>query len=325
MKKTAVVSILVMLALGSASDGAAASKEFPLKPIELVCIYTPGGTMDLWSRLVGEIAQKYLGQPVQVVSKPGATGSLGAAEVISSKPDGYKLVGLTNFFHATTVKTQKVPFDPDLLVPLATMLEFKHGLCVRGDSPWKTLSDLIEYARKNPGQLKWSHHGRGSTIHIIPLSMFKKAGVQTVDVPYKGGNEQFAALLGGHVDASSNVYSIPKDHVVAGKVRFLVFYSDRRFSDPADVPSAVELGYPEVEKLTTVVSIYTHKNTPENVKKILVDALKKTYDDPEYKKGVEKLGEVPRWGGPEAAMASIKKAEEAGVPIIKELGLYIGK
>ena len=325
MKKFAVVLIMVMLVLGSISAGPAQSKEFPSKPIELICVYTPGGTMDLWSRLVADIAQKNLGQPMVVVSKPGAAGSLGAAEVISAKPDGYKVVGLTNFFHATTVKTQAVPFDPGNLVPIATMLEFKHGLCVRGDSQWKTLNDMLDYAKKNPGKLRWSHHGRGTTIHIIPLAIFKKAGVETVDVPYKGGSEQLSALLGGHVDASSNTYSIPKDHVKAGKVRFLVFYSDRRFSDPADVPSAVEAGFPEIEKLTTVVNLYVHKNTPDNVKKVLVDAFKKVYDDPEYKKGVDKLGEVPRYGGPDAAMASIKKAEEAGVPIIKDLGLYIGK
>lgn len=319
------VFLLTTILVGSAFIQPVKAVEYPTKPIELVCIYTPGGTMDLWSRLVADIAQKYFGQPIIVVSKPGATGSIGAADVISSKPDGYKLIGLTNFFHATTVKTQKVPFDPSHLVPLVTLMEFKHGLCVRGDSPWMTLEDLLDYARKNPGKLKWSHHGRGSTIHIIPLSIFKKAGVQTVDVPYKGGNEQMAALLGGYVDASSNVYSIPKEHVRAGKIRFLAFYSDRRFSEPADVPSAVELGFPEVEKLTTMVSIYVHKDTPEEIKKMLVSVLKKTYDDPEYKKGLEKIGEVPRFGGPEYTIEAIKKAEDAGVPIIKELGLYIGK
>ncbi len=222
MKRVSVLVLFAVLTIGTAAIAFGQTKQYPAKPIDLVCIYTPGGFMELWSRQVGSLLEKYLGKPVNIVSKPGAAGSIGAAEVINAKADGYKLIALTNFFHATTVKTQKVPFDPNLLVPLATMLEFKHGLCVRGDSPWKTLNDLLAYAKKNPGQLKWSHHGRGSTIHIIPLSMFQKAGVETVDIPYKGGSEQMAALLGGHVQASSNVYSIPKEHVQAGKIRFLV-------------------------------------------------------------------------------------------------------
>jgi tripartite-type tricarboxylate transporter receptor subunit TctC len=300
-------------------------KEYPAKPIEIICPYTPGGTTDLMSRLMADIAPKYLGQPLIVINKPGGAGSVAAADVISSKPDGYKLAILSNFFQAINVKTQKVPFDPSHIVPIANFMEIKHGLCVRGDSPWKNLGDLLDHARKNPGKLRWSHHGRGGTIHIIPLLIFKKAGAETIDVPYKGAPEHLSALLGGHVDASSNVYDVIKDHLRAGSVRLLVFYSDRRFSDPADVPNAVELGFTEVGKLATLFGLYAHKDTPEEIKKILIDASKKIYDDPEFRKGMEKMGQEPRYGGPEFIKESIKKGEEVGVPIIKELGLYIGK
>ena len=300
-------------------------KEYPAKPIEIICPYTPGGTTDLMSRLIADIAPKYLGQPLIVINKPGGAGSIAAADVISSKPDGYKLAILSNFFQAINVKTQKVPFDPSHIVPIANFMEIKHGLCVKGDSPWKTLGDLLDYARKNPGKLRWSHHGRGGTIHIIPLLIFKKAGAETIDVPYKGAPEHLSALLGGHVDASSNVYDVIKDHLRTGAVRLLVFYSDRRFSDPSDVPNAVELGFTEVGKMATLFGLYAHKDTPEEIKKILVDASKKIYDDPEFKKGMEKFGQEPRYGGPEFIKESIKKGEEVGVPIIKELGLYIGR
>jgi len=323
-KKMLLMGLMLFVA-GNVCLGSVCAKEYPTKPIELVCMFTPGGSMDLWSRMVAEIAQKQLGQPVVVLNKPGATGSIAAADVISSKADGYKMLFLSNFFKATTVKTQKVPFDHNDLVPIGAMLEYRHGLCVRGDSPFKNLQDVLDYAKKNPGKLKWSHHGRGSTIHIIPLSIFKKAGVQTIDVPYKGGSEQLMALLGGHVDLSSNVYAIPKEHVKAGKVRFLVWYNAQRFSETPGVPTVIELGFPEIEKLATVVIMYVHKNTPPNIKKILVDTFKKIYDDPEYRKAVEKIGEMARYGTPEQCEVLVKQAEEAGVPIIKELGLYLEK
>jgi len=316
--------ILAILSIGSVFLQPADGKEYPTKPIEIVCPYTPGSSMDIMSRLVADIAPKYLG-PIVVVSKPGAAGSIAAADVISSAPDGYKLVTLTNFFFATTVKTQKVPFKQDDLVPIANFMEYKLGMIVKGDSPWKTFNDLLDYARKNPGKLRWAHTGRGITLHMNGLIIFRKAGVETVDVPYKGSPEKLAALLGGHVDASTMVYGAVKDHVKAGKVRYLIFFGDRRYSDPADVPSAAELGFPEAAKLTTFVGLYAHKDTPEKIKKILIDAFQKTCEDPEFKKGIEKLGEEPRFGGPEFIMEAIKRGEEVGVPIIKELGLYLGK
>jgi tripartite-type tricarboxylate transporter receptor subunit TctC len=97
-------------------------KEYPTRPIEILCPYAPGGSLDIVSRLVADIAQKYLGQPLVVVNKVGAGGSVAAADVITSKPDGYKLVMLANIFFATTVKTQKIPFDPNDLIPIANYM-----------------------------------------------------------------------------------------------------------------------------------------------------------------------------------------------------------
>lgn len=325
MGRKVLVFVLVIFCCGGVLVQYSDGKEYPSKPIELICPFTPGGTHDLMSRLIAEIAPKYLGQPMIVVNKPGAGTSLAAADVISSKPDGYKLVVLTNFFFATTVKTQKIPFDPNHLIPIANIWEVKQGLCVKGDSPWKTLDNLLDFARKNPGKLRWGHNGRALTLHMIPLIIFKKVNAETVDVPYKGGSENLVALLGGHLHASSNTYGIMQDHVKAGSARLLVFYSDRRFSEPSDVPSAVELGFTDVEKLATLVAVYAHKDSPEEIKKTLYNGFRKICEDQAFTKGVERIGEVPRFAGPEFVKDSVKKAEEVGIPIIKELGLYVGK
>ena len=107
----------------------------PPQPIEIYCPYLPGSSMDMTARLIGTIASKYLSQPMVVVNKAGASGSLCAAEVIRSKPDGYKLAILANLFFATTVKTQKITFDPNDLIPIANFMEYKLGIAVKGDSP----------------------------------------------------------------------------------------------------------------------------------------------------------------------------------------------
>jgi tripartite-type tricarboxylate transporter receptor subunit TctC len=299
MRKVIVTVVLVATFLAWGVAGQSYGKEaYPTRPIEIVVPYTPGSTMDLLARLIANTAPKYLGQPVLAVNKPGAGGSMAAADVIGSKPDGHKLMVTTNFFFSMTTKTQKVPFNPSDLVPVANFLEYRNGFIVKGDSPWKTFNDVVDYARKNPGKLRWSHTGRGISQHMYGLLVFRKANLETVDIPYKGSPEMLAALLGGHIDGSFMVYG---------------------------VPCAGELGFPDLAKLPTYVGLYIHKDTPVEIKKILLDAMTKTYQDPEFKKGFEALGEEPKFGGPDFMAEAIRNNESVAVPILKEFGLYVGK
>ena len=113
--------------MGAFLSTAAFPLDYPTKPIELLCPYTAGSFIDIMARLIADIAPTYLGQPMVVVNKPGAGGSLAAAEVISAKPDGYKLVALGQGFFAITTKTQKIPFNPDDLVPIANFMAWRLG------------------------------------------------------------------------------------------------------------------------------------------------------------------------------------------------------
>jgi len=316
--------MLAAFSVGSMAIQPALGKDFPTKSVEIVVPFASGSPQDIMSRLVAETAPKYLGQPIVVVNKPGAGGSIAAADVISSKPDGYKLYcGINNFF-ALTTKTQKIPFDASHLIPLVNFIEYKSGMCVSGSSPWKNLNDLLDYGRKNPGKLRWGHSGRGIKEHIVGSLIFRKAGVEAIDIPYPGGVPQkTAALLGGHIDASAMTYGTVKDLVRAGKMRFLLVIRDQRYSDPSDVPSAAELGFPEVGRLLTCSGFFIHKDTPEEIKKTLFDVFKKIYDDPEFSKKFKELGDEPRFGGPEFLAETIRRSEELGVPMLKELGLYV--
>jgi len=318
------VLIVTLISVALLSAQSARAQGYPTKPIELIHPYGPGTAMDIVSRLIADIAPKYLGQPMIVNTKPGASASIGAADLIASNPDGYKLLSMVHHYFASTIHTQKLPFNPNDLVPLANFVELMQAMAARADSPFKTLSDLLEYARKNPGRLTWSHGGRGITSHVIAMGIFNKEGVNTVDVPYKGGTvESLTALLGGHVDMAS-ITSPFDDHVKAGKIRLLMVYADQRSPSFPNVPTIVELGYPGMF-LPAYTGIYIHKNTPEPIKKILMDALKKVYDDPAFKKGIANLGVEPKWGGPDFINEQIKRSEAIAVPALKKLGMYLDK
>jgi tripartite-type tricarboxylate transporter receptor subunit TctC len=277
------------------------------------------------ARLVADISRKYFAQPIFVTDKPGAVGSIAAADVISSKPEGYKLLCNNHPYFAGTVHTQKLPFDPHDLVPLASLMELRMGLCVKADSPFKTFKDVVIYARKNPDTLKWAHPGRGTPPYITPKIIFEREKVSLIDVPFKGGAVEAAtALMGGHVDLATVTHGAVVEHVRAGEVRYLMYYTDERYKDSPNVPTAAELGYLDAV-VPSYTSLFIHKDTPENIKKMLVDVCKKVYDDPEFQSGLRKIEGDPKWGGPEFLEESIKKSERIAVPVLKEAGLYVGK
>ena len=323
MDKKALILIGATISLCLILSQHSYGQEYPTKPVELYSGYTPGSAYDIQARLIAEFTSRYLGQPVVVVNKPGAGGSVAAAEIISTKPDGYKFIMLPSTYLSMTVKTQKVSFDPNYLIPIASLTEVKSGFFVKGDSPWKTFGDLIDYAKKNPGKLRWGHAGRGTILHISTAAIFKKAGVEAIEIPYPGSPEMSAAILGGHLDAASGPYSPQKENVKAGKIKYLVFYSDRRYADPPNVPCAPEVGFPDVGRFSSLGGLYIHKDTPEKIIKILFDALKKAYEDKGFKDGIENLGEEGRFEGAEFNKEFIRKAAEIGVPVLKSLGLYV--
>jgi tripartite-type tricarboxylate transporter receptor subunit TctC len=326
MRKRTSILVLALVVLGAVLvQPVSAAAVYPTKPIEVIVPFTAGGTNDLLTRLVGEISKKYLGQPLVIVNKPGAGGSLGVAEALQASPDGYKLLSAPSNYFSTTVYTQKIPFDPTDLVPIANFMEYRNGLIVKGNAPYKTLNELLDYGKKNPGKLRWAHLNRGSALYMQTYLVFKKAGVQAVDVPYPGLPDCLNAVLGGHVDAAPISFGGSREHIKAGNVRYLVVYTDKRFPEAPSVPTAKELGFADAAKFKTLLSFYTHKNVPEAIRKTLYDAFKKTFDDPAFKKAFDDFGEDDYFAGPEAVKEQIQEEAKMTVPLLKEWGLYVGK
>jgi tripartite-type tricarboxylate transporter receptor subunit TctC len=254
-------------------QGVMAAEKFPDKPIKIFVGFSAGGTVDLGSRMLGSLMSEDLGQPVVVVNKPGAASTIAAAEVAASNPDGYTLFSFPVLVVTLTPFFTKVKFDPlNSFEPLVSTWAFPYAICVRQDAPWKTFKELIEWARKNSGELSVSTPGAGTPQHAAIEWIAKSENIQYKHVPYPGGLPAATALLGGHVKANFGSGShLP--FLDSGQFRALAMYSPAREKKYPDVPTLAELGYTLPASRIQVVA--APKGVPEPTMKILEDAFNK--------------------------------------------------
>ncbi len=267
---------------------ASTAQEYPTKPINLMIGMAPGGLIDPAIRAAAKAAEKYLGQPFIVENKAGGGGTTAFGILAKEKPDGYHLAGagsppLTYVPHFRQVSYTLKDFIPICSFGRGAPL----GVIVRADSPFKTLRDLIEYARKNPEAVTYGSTGVGMPLHLCAEYIALKEGVKFTHIPYKGSSAAFAALLGGHITFQSGGVADVKDHIRAGKVRVLVTYGDERWKTFPDIPAMKEFGYNFPNE--SYINVAAPKGTPQAIIKKLEDAFHKGIDDPEYRKLMAQL------------------------------------
>ncbi len=264
------------------------SADFPKGPITLVIPWGAGGATDVAFRALCEATKEALGQPVIVENRPGGGSAIGVGSILGKKPDGYTLVEATNSLHRSSF-INKLPFDTVKdLTPIAMVGGLLYGILVRADSPFKSLNDLIEHARGNPGKLTYMASGVGSGGHIAwEETAHAAGGIQLQHIPSKGDQESSAALLGGHVDmiATSGGW-VPL--VEAGKLRLLATFGEERPEIFPDVPTVKELGYKVIHN--TPMVIFGPKGMDPKVVKILQDAFHKAQSDPRFVSAMAKYG-----------------------------------
>jgi tripartite-type tricarboxylate transporter receptor subunit TctC len=262
---------------------------FPTKPITLINPFEAGGPTDTQLRKLAEIAARHLGKPVVLETKPGAGGMLGPVSMAkTAKPDGYVLsqlaIGAFRIPHM-----EKVDWNPlKDFTYIIGLTGYEFGVLVKGDSQFKTLKDLIDYARANPGKLSYASVGYGTSTHLLMEEMSLKAGIQLLHVPYKVTAGTLPALLGGHVMAmcgSSGTFGKLAD---SGSVRLLASFGEQRTKWKA--PTAKELGLDVVTY--SPYGIVGPAGMDPKVVKILHDAFKKALDDPEHMKLLAQLSQV---------------------------------
>ena len=256
----------------------AAQAGFPVKPIVLILPGLPGGAFDFFARPLVETAAKILGQTVILDHKPGGTMTLGPAQMAATaKPDGHTLSVVVS----TIVRIpfmQKVSFDPIAdFTHIIQLCEVAVGVVTRSDQPFKSIADIVAYAKDNPGKLTYGTPGVGSGAHFGMEQMSRKAGITLTHVPFRGAQEGVPAVLGGHVTMYISA-SEWKPQVQAGQLRVLGVMSAKRRPSWPDAPTFDELGYPSGLAAATF-GIVGPKGMDPSIVATLHDALKQASED----------------------------------------------
>jgi tripartite-type tricarboxylate transporter receptor subunit TctC len=310
---------------GAAKDAgkpaADAGSKFPTKPVTLIVPFAPGGSTDLLARAMEKVSSKHLGQQLTVINKPGGGSTIGWNELVQSKPDGYTVGSVSSSISLRPIFGDAKYNYLTELEPLAWMTTIPQVLAVKADSPYKTLDDLIKYAKENPGKVKYGHSGLGNTTHIAGEMFAKEAGVKIEQVPFNSGSEVVTALLGGHIAATFATPADFQEHFKAGKLRPIAVASDKRFDDPlyTDVPSFKEKGL-NVDA-TSWNGIAGPKNLPADVKAKLVESFKKIAEDPEFKDLAEKAGLKVTYAGAEDFGKKWNTEFQVMDKVVKETGI----
>jgi tripartite-type tricarboxylate transporter receptor subunit TctC len=291
MSRIVIVISGAALAL-AATAGSAGAQDFPNKPIQLMVAYPAGGSTDVGARIVASIAEKALGQPIVVVNKGGAGGQVGWTELVRQRPDGY-YIGYINLPATNTVildPDRKAIFTEKDFTPIINQVLDPGMIWVRADSPYKTVHDLIDGAKKAPNTIRTATTGILSDDHLAILMTEEAApGAVFRLVHLEGGAAQLKEIMAGNIDAAfDNVGSI-MTRVKSGEVRALAVMDDVRSKFLPDVPTMKELGYPTVISNSTR-GIAGPKGMPEPVSSRLREVLKKAMEDPDHVGKLENQG-----------------------------------
>jgi len=285
MKKFIVVLMIIslMLLIGSLVIEA---QDYPTKPIKGLIPLSAGGTSDIVARTLAPYMEEYLGQPLVLINKPGANGTIAVAEVAQAKPDGYTF-GWANLptliIHS---QLRKLPYDPNEFEYVASPMPFEYMVLVRKDAPWKTWEDFIQYAKDNPGMLTYGVPGLGSTNHLFPEFVAIKEGIEWTPVPFPGNPEAIAAVLGGHVDFCDTSTTAAVSTVQSGEVRPLIVASNKRINLIPDMPTILEKGYDFYQY--SCLGAILPPGTPEAIRAKLEKAIEYACSKTEVKEKAEK-------------------------------------
>ena len=280
----------------------AAEISFPTKPVVVFNSSPAGSPADVMARQVAQYAKKFLGQPMVIVTKPGGSGGVMFAALLAEPADGYTLSTATAALVTSLQGELKKQFSFNDLDFIANVQREPFAMAVRSDSPFKTLGDMIEYAKKNP-RLKIGGQGTGSSQHLMALALAEEAGIRISWLPLGGGAEIIPSLLGGHVPVAETAPASANPYVESGKIRILAVSGDQRVPHWKEIPTFKELGFNVV--VTQYRGFAAKKGLPPVVKAKLADAIKSAVAEPGFKEYMAKNNMPDAYMGPEefSAMA----------------------
>ena len=322
MHRLLIAALATLVIPGMGAIGA----EYPEKPVQIVVPYAAGGSTDLALRALSSVIHEFLGQPVVVLNKTGGGGAVGVVHGLKQKPDGYVLMGGAIGAHVLTPAANKAAgYGPGDFTPIAMTQLNPNVFVVKADSPYKSIKDVIEAIKANPGKFKQSNPGPGS-IHNFGFNLLlDAAGIPSksvISVPFKGGAASAAALLGGHVDFHQTNLTSVIELIKGGKLRALAVTSPQRLKLLPDVPTYAELGYPGVD-IYGWRGVIGPKGLPEEIVDKWAAAIKKAQGSKAWQQLVTKLGDEPTYLGPKEFKEHIDKSFVKYRKMAKDLGILV--
>lgn len=278
------------MAVMAISAGTAAAADYPSRPIKVVVPYAAGGTIDAMARVLSPKLQAVLGQPVVVDNRPGAGTMIGADVVARAEPDGYTVfMGSNAAFTISPQVMAKVPYDPlRSFAAVGTLASFPNVILVKPSSPYKTLADLVQAAKKGEN-ISYASFGAGSTAQLSGEAIKVSAGVNITEIPYKSGAQCVQAVLAGDVSYGFDTAIGAVQRVKQGQLRALAVTSATRLPDLPNVPTVVEAGYPSAEVIAWI-GVFLPVATPAPIQSKVAAAIRRVMDDPEVKSKFANLG-----------------------------------
>lgn len=307
--------------LATVSLAAQAADKWPTKPLRLIIPFAAGGNTDVVARLIAPHIEKAVGQTVVVENRPGAAGNIAAEFVAKADADGYTFLMGTVGTQAINYSIYKdIRFKAADFAPVTLVASVPNVLVVTPSMPVKSVKELIEYGRKNPGKLSFASSGAGSSIHLSGEMFKSREKIDMVHVPYKGSALAVTDLIGGQVNLMFDNLPTSLPHIQTGKLRALAVTSVQRSTNLPDVPTMAEAGVPNFEAGSWFGVLAPKKTSPEIIARI-DDAIQKAMAQPEMQKRVIELGAVPMVKGPKDFDAFIGTEIEKWKAVVKDANI----
>lgn len=291
LKLGVIFGVIFSLMFVTACSGGA---QYPRRAIEGVVPFGAGGGTDLISRAIATVAEKELGQSINIVNKPGATATVGTQYVYDKKSDGYTvLFSAENPGIYEVLDLSKLGFKD--FYPVQILGRGIPVILVNAESSYQTLDDLLSDVRSNPGQVKLGTSGPGGISYMVTTMLNQSAATEFNMVPFDGDGPITTALLGNHIDVSINSLTSSLENIKGGKLRALAVVNDSRVDQLPDVPAITEV-LPEMEPYMPwgpFYGVWVKKDTPDDIKETLVQAFDKATKDANYLELLEQMAVVP--------------------------------
>jgi tripartite-type tricarboxylate transporter receptor subunit TctC len=299
----------------------ATAQDYPTRPVRIVVGFTAGGPTDVPARFLADKLSAALGKPVIVENKPGAGSMLATYDLLSQPRDGYTLLICTYFDPVNTLLYKKARYKVSDIAPVTLIAKYDYGIAVSANNPAQNFSQLVQYAKQNPGKLNYGHLGIGSTQNILAKKLEKVTGMSMTAIPYKGAADALQEVVAGRLDLFIGPPLVVMPLFQSKLIKELAVTGPERLSSVAEVPTLTESGIPLVA--FAWLGVCAGSGTPQPIIDLLNSKLVPIINSSEYREMIEKSGSTPISSTPQEMQMVINDTVKDAAPIIQEFNLQM--